>query len=105
MPELTESHCKPCTGQTPPVSAERARTLLAELDGWTLSDDGKSLHKTFKFKNYYETLAFVNGTAVVSHREDHHPDLVVGYNKVEMTYSTHAIGGLSDTKIDALTRL
>lgn len=111
MPQLTQSRCKPCSGETPALSAEQARELIKQLTGWKLADDGKSIGRTFEFENYYETLAFVNGTAVVSHREDHHPDLIVGYNKVEMTYSTHAVGGLSENdficaaKIDALTKL
>jgi 4a-hydroxytetrahydrobiopterin dehydratase len=53
----------------------------------------------------------VNATAWISHREDHHPDLAVGYNRCEVRYSTHAIGGLSENdficaaKIDELFRL
>ena len=65
--------------------------MLKQLKGWIV-EDGK-LVKLYPFKNYYETMAFVNALAWISHREDHHPDLQVGYNKCRVEYSTHAIGG------------
>jgi 4a-hydroxytetrahydrobiopterin dehydratase len=72
---------------------------------------GTIISKTYKFKNYYETMAFVNATAWISHREDHHPDLAVGWGQCTVSYTTHAIGGLSENdficaaKIDALLAL
>ncbi len=104
--ELAKGKCKPCEGGVPPLSDTEAAALMAELAGW--SREGSSIAKTYRFKNYYETLAFVNATAWISHREDHHPDLEVGYNQCRVSYTTHAIGGLSDNdficaaKIDAL---
>jgi 4a-hydroxytetrahydrobiopterin dehydratase len=53
-------------------------------------------------------MAFVNALAFISHRENHHPDLLVGYNKCEVRYSTHDVGGLSENdficaaKVDGL---
>ncbi len=66
------------------------------------------LVKLYPFCNYYQTMAFVNALAWISHREDHHPDLQLGYNKCRVEYCTHAIGGLSENdficaaKCDAL---
>jgi 4a-hydroxytetrahydrobiopterin dehydratase len=80
--------------------------MIGSLHGWVWENN--ELVKIFSFKNYYETIAFVNATAWVSHHEDHHPDLEVGYNKVKMRYSTHSVGGLSENdficaaKVDAL---
>src|SRR6185436_6752280 len=76
-----------------------------------IEDCMNELVKLYPFKNYYETMAFVNALAWISHREDHHPDLQVGYNKCRVEYSTHAIGGLSENdficaaKADALFTL
>ncbi len=104
--DLTAKHCVPCEGGTPPLSDEQADALLARLDGWTR--EGKAITKTFEFRNYYRTIAFVNASAYISHQEDHHPDLLVGYNTCRVTYTTHAIGGLSENdficaaRIDAL---
>lgn len=109
MSSLTEKKCKPCEGGVAPLSTEAAQALLKQLDGWTIADG--LLKKEFNFKNYYETMAFVNASAWISHREDHHPDLAVGYNACTVSYITHAIGGLSDNdficaaKIDALFKL
>ena len=104
--DLTTKHCTPCEGGTAPLAQPEIDQLLKNLSGWELA--GKELVKTFQFKNYYETVAFVNATAWVSHREDHHPDLEVGYKQCRVHYSTHAIGGLSENdficaaRIDAL---
>ncbi|HTH94129.1 MAG TPA: 4a-hydroxytetrahydrobiopterin dehydratase [Rhodocyclaceae bacterium] len=92
-----------------PLDTAAAHSLLIQLDGWEIVDG--HLVKTFSFKNYHETMAFVNATAWISHRADHHPDLSVGYNVCTVSYITHSIGGLSDNdficaaKIDALLKL
>jgi 4a-hydroxytetrahydrobiopterin dehydratase len=69
---------------------------------------GQAIRREFRFKNFYETMAFVNAVAWISHREDHHPDLELGYNRCVVHYSTHAISGLSENdficaaRVDAL---
>ena len=108
MSELTEKTCKPCEGGVSPLSADQARDMLGQLTGWALADDNKIIQQDFRFKNYYQTMAFVNAMACVAHQEDHHPDIEVGYNHCLINFSTHAIGGLSENdficaaKIDAL---
>ena len=109
MNDLVKKHCKPCEGGTVPYNAQQTKEMLKQLKAWIV-EDGK-LVKLYPFKNYYETMAFVNALAWISHREDHHPDLQVGYNKCRVEYSTHAIGGLSENdficaaKADALFSL
>ena len=109
MTELAKQKCKPCEGGVAPYNEQQAKELLRQLKAWII-EDGK-LVKLYPFKNYYETMAFVNALAWISHREDHHPDLQVGYNKCRVEYSTHAIGGLSENdficaaKADALFSL
>ncbi len=106
MADLTARKCKPCEGGVDPLKPAEADTLLRQLEGWTLEDG--AIVKSYSFRNYYETMAFVNATAWVSHREDHHPDITVGYNACRVAYSTHAIKGLSENdficaaKLDAL---
>lgn len=104
--DLSAKTCKPCEGGVPPLASEEVERLLKELNGWV--ETGKEIAKTYQFKNFHETMAFVNAVAWVSHREDHHPDMEVGYNRCRVRYSTHAIGGLSENdficaaKVDAL---
>jgi len=108
MSDLSTKSCKPCEGGVAKLTTEQAQKMLAQLNDWSLSNDSKVISKHFKFNNYYETLAFVNTTAWISHRENHHPDLTVCYNTCTVNYMTHAIDGLSDNdficaaKIDAL---
>jgi 4a-hydroxytetrahydrobiopterin dehydratase len=108
MTDLTAKRCVPCEGGVAPMDESQARGMLGQLHDWELGEDGKEISRSFKFKNYYETMAFVNALAWVAHREDHHPDLQVGYNRVAVHFSTHSIGGLSENdficaaKINAL---
>ncbi|MFO1318207.1 MAG: 4a-hydroxytetrahydrobiopterin dehydratase [Burkholderiales bacterium] len=103
---LVRQKCAPCEGGVPPLESANVQALLKGLQGWT--QEGSVITKTYTFRNYFETMAFVNAAAWVSHREDHHPDIVVGYNEARVSYVTHAIRGLSNNdficaaKLDAL---
>lgn len=90
LDELCSQRCDP---KAPGLTAERIAELLSLLAGWETSDG--ELTKTFLFDSYYQTIAFVNAIAFIAHREDHHPDLFVGYNRCRIRYSTHSVGGLS----------
>ncbi len=104
--DLSARHCKPCEGGTPPLEKDEAERLLASLQGWHLLDS--EIAKRFEFKNYYQTMAFVNAVAWIAHSEDHHPDMEVSYRFCRIRYTTHAVGGLSENdficaaKVDAL---
>ena len=56
---------------------------------------GGEIQKRFEFKNFYETIAFVNAVAFIANQQDHHPDMEVGYNKLLIKFSSHSVGGLS----------
>ncbi len=107
--DLTAKQCKPCEGGMPPLSPTEITILMEQLDGWEFSS--KLIRKTYNFNNYYQTMAFINAIAWISHREDHHPDITVGYNKCRVEYTTHAIDGLSENdficaaKIDTLFKI
>jgi len=95
LAELASRHCKPLKGAEYKLTEAKCRDWLAVLPGWELVEDGAAVTKTFRFDDYYRTLAFVNALAFVAHREDHHPDLGVHYNRCVVRYSTHDVGGLS----------
>lgn len=94
--ELSEKRCLACEGGVAKLSEAAAEILLKKITDWTITSDHKKIVKTFSFKDYYQTMAFVNATAWISHHENHHPDLSVHYNKCIVAYSTHAIDGLSE---------
>jgi 4a-hydroxytetrahydrobiopterin dehydratase len=93
--ELAALHCEPRKGKEHALGEAQVRDLLALLSEWQLAADGKSIAKTFRFKNFYETLGFVNAIGWMANRQDHHPDLDVGYNRCVVHFSTHDVGGLS----------
>ncbi len=111
LSSLENRHCVACDGATKPLTAIDAQQLQAQLaSGWELDDAAIELRQTFRFNDFYSTMAFVNALAWIAHQQDHHPDLEVGYNRCVVRYSTHSIAGLSENdficaaKIDALVR-
>jgi 4a-hydroxytetrahydrobiopterin dehydratase len=91
---LASQKCKPRKGES---ALERAKIgeLLPALPGWESSDGGKSIGKTYSFEDFYETLGFVNAIGWMANKQDHHPDLEVGYNRCAVRWSTHDVAGLS----------
>ena len=93
------------------LSATELVTQLSKLNGeqvpgWRLIDG--ALEKAFDFKNFYETMAFVNAVAFIANAEDHHPDLALRYGRCAVRFNTHDVGGVSvsdffcASKVDAL---
>ena len=108
MTSLAQMKCAP-GGQAKALADAHIAEQISTLSGWVR--EGQELRKTFRFKNYHETMAFVNASAWVSHREDHHPDMSVHYNRCVVAYSTHDAGGITlndficAAKLDALFAL
>ena len=99
--------CKPCEGGVEPFGPEQAAMYLKAVNGWSLASDGLSISKKYRFKNFREVLAFVNRVGAIAEEEGHHPDIELGWGRVGIALSTHAIHGLSENdfilayKIDA----
>lgn len=88
-------HCVPCEAGTAPLPKERVDKLMAQYSGWELIED-KKLRKEFKFKDFVEAKYFIDLISEISEEQGHHPTLTIIYNKVLVTLSTHAAGGLTD---------
>jgi 4a-hydroxytetrahydrobiopterin dehydratase len=107
MHDLTSRRCKPCKTGMPPLAQPDIDSLLQQLEGWQQYDH--LISKTYRFQDYYQTIAFVNMVAWIAHREDHHPELVVNFNSCHVEYTTHSMHGLSENdficaaKVDALS--
>jgi 4a-hydroxytetrahydrobiopterin dehydratase len=97
MTDLASRKCKPCEGGMPPLTASEAQRLLAQVsNGWELRDEAHAIRREFRFRDFYRTMSFVNALAHIANIEDHHPDLEVGYNYCRVSFTTHAIRGLSE---------
>jgi 4a-hydroxytetrahydrobiopterin dehydratase len=94
MSDLVDRQCEADAHLLNPEQTAHYITWLAPQ--WEFTADGKSISRVFSFSNYYETIAFVNLVAAVAHRQDHHPELNVSYNRCRVEYSTHSAGGLTD---------
>lgn len=97
MTTLNQLLTQHCVAQKTALADPAVAELLPLLPGW--SRRGEGLSKRFAFRNYYETLAFVNALAYLAHTQDHHPELTVTYNACVVVYNTHSVndgkGGLS----------
>ena len=95
--DLAKRTCKPCEGGVEPLRATAAEELLAALhDDWSISDDGLEISRTFAFPAYSRSLGFANAVAWIAITQGHHPDMLLSYSKCSVSWTTHAIGGLSD---------
>lgn len=96
MNQLKNQHCKPCEGGVCPLDQEASIDHLDQIPGWQLSKDGKSISRKLKFPGFIETMSFINAMADLSEQEGHHPDFSAGYGYCDVSFTTHAIGGLSE---------
>jgi len=97
MEDLTKKKCIPCeVGSMDPMDRKLAESYMSMAEGWVLAPDTKSISKDYKFKDFVESMQFVNKVADVAESEGHHPDIHIFYNKVHIDLTTHAINGLSE---------
>jgi 4a-hydroxytetrahydrobiopterin dehydratase len=105
MNTLAQAHCQALEGQ-PPMAPADIQGHLAQAPGWAAAEG--FILKRFDFVDYHHTLAFVNAVAWIAHGEDHHPELLVTYNRCTVRFNTHSVGGISindficAAKVDAL---
>jgi 4a-hydroxytetrahydrobiopterin dehydratase len=107
---LAQQHCEHRSGA--PLSERGCQMMLTQVPDWAIdySVPGGVLQRTFSFKDFHATMAFVNAVAWIAHHQDHHPDMTVGYNRCTLQWATHSVGGLSlndficAARVDALNR-
>ncbi len=92
MNDLLRQKCQPLEGGSA-MSAADIALHLRDAPGWSFTNG--SIEKTFNFKNYFETIAFVNALAWICNTQDHHPDLAVSYGRCVVRFNTHSVGGIS----------
>ena len=100
MSDLSIKNCVACDGNTPPFDTSEIHKYLKKVDGWAVkSDKNKSFYliKNFKFKNFEQSLIFVNLVSNIAELENHHPDILFGWGYCNIKIFTHAIKGLAES--------
>ena len=100
MSELSKKKCIPCSGEIPAFSEEEIKSYIVKLKDWSYKKNDQNhfyLSKDFKFKNFLESLSFINKVSEISENEGHHPDLKFGWGYANVVISTHAINGLAES--------
>lgn len=91
---LAEKRCTPCRGGVPPLTHDEAQRLRAQAPNWELADDAHRIERTFRFRNFRESLAFVQEVGGLAETEGHHPDISFGWGYATVSLSTKKIKGL-----------
>lgn len=92
---LIHKKCVPCEGGTTPLSQDEIDKYRLQLNLAWIFDKNLSMNFSFRFEDFPKAMIFVNQVADIAKSEDHHPDICISYSKVNITLTTHNIGGLS----------
>jgi 4a-hydroxytetrahydrobiopterin dehydratase len=107
--QLADKQCVPCRGGVPPLKGRELKALHEQIPEWDVVNE-HHLHREFQFPDFRQALAFVNRVGDVAEQEGHHPDILLGWGKAEITTWTHKIDGLTESdfilaaKIDRLAK-
>lgn len=94
--ELEKQQCSDLPAGAPALKHKQASAYMQKLEPqWQLNKQEQNISYTYSFKDYYQTMAFVNVVAQIAHQQNHHPDLFVSYNRCTVSYNTHSVNGLS----------
>ena len=93
---LAEKACTPCRGGIPPLARDEALRFQKQAPDWELCDDAHRIERTFRFRNFRESLAFVHEVGELAETEGHHPDISFGWGYATVSLSTKKIKGLHE---------
>jgi 4a-hydroxytetrahydrobiopterin dehydratase len=112
MPSLADRTCVSCKGGVPPLKGAQLSEIynqIPERSQWNIVNE-HHLVRLYKFPDFKSALVFVNRVGAVAEEQGHHPDMLLGWGKVEITTWTHSVDGLTESdfilaaKIDRLPR-
>lgn len=109
MASLAEKNCVPCRGGVPPLKGKELEKLHKEVPEWRAVNE-HHLVRALQFPDFKTALAFVNQVGEIAEQQGHHPDILLGWGKAEITTWTHAVDGLTESdfilaaKIDRLAK-
>ena len=96
MAGLAEKTCIPCRGGVPPLTAVEIEPLQAQLKDWAVINN-HHIERDFKFPDFTTALDFVNKIGNIAEEQGHHPDIYLGWGKVQVKIWTHKIDGLTES--------
>jgi 4a-hydroxytetrahydrobiopterin dehydratase len=96
MSDLANKTCVPCRGDVPPLAGEELHNLSHQLPEWKVVDN-HHITRAFRFPDFKSALEFVNRVGAVAEEQGHHPDILLGWGKVEITLWTHKVDGLTES--------
>ena len=96
MSELARQHCEPCEKGSSPLEEQAAAKLASDVPGWERESNQK-LRREFSFDNFRDAFGFVARVALVAEAEGHHPDIELGWGRVQLCIHTHKIDGLTES--------
>jgi 4a-hydroxytetrahydrobiopterin dehydratase len=92
--DLVRHACVPCTGETPRLTPDEAARLATGIDpAWQV--DETTVERTFRTRDFASALGLATRIGLLAENQGHHPDLEVGWGRLLVRWTTHAIGGLS----------
>ncbi len=94
--QLADKKCIPCRGGTPPLKGKELEALYKSVPKWTVTKE-HHLTREYKFPDFAKALEFVNKVGAVAEEQGHHPDILLGWGKAEITLWTHKIDGLTES--------
>ena len=107
MSDLAAKTCVPCRGGVPSLKGAELRTLARQVPQWRVVNE-HHLTREFKFPDFRQALDFVNRVGSIAEEQGHHPNIMLGWGRVEITIWTHKIDGMTESdfilaaKIDQL---
>ena len=81
------------------LTNEALAEVLADLDGWSLVEDGTAIEAEFSFKGFNAAFGFMTRVAVAAERQNHHPEWSNVYNRVTIRWTTHSEGGVTELDV------
>lgn len=106
MSQLSQDHCRPIRPEESALNELQISDLLDELkNSWQYDKATQTIWRKFSFRDYYQTLSFVNAAAWIAHQQDHHPEIRIHYNHSIILFSTHSINGLSHNDFICAARI
>lgn len=96
MNSLLNKHCRDYSKNEKPLSIDKLEKLRIHTPKWQYCSQQEKINRTYTFKNYQQTMTFVNQVAEIAEAQDHHPNMLVSYNRCNVSYCTHTVNGLTE---------